>query len=243
MDRAPCPARIVDDAGSAFAIGAVGGSIWFGVKGFRNSPRGWLNRFGGAISSVKTRAPMYGGSFAVWGYTFACCDCSLAHLRKKEDPWNAIGSGFLTGGILAMRSGPRAALKNALVGGLVLMVIEGVTIWISRSLVPYVEAHYTNQNNKTMDDVKRLEPPLPPQRGVGVEQPSFSFDMSKTLEPAAESSSFDLDDDKFASDDFDSNANDPYATKLSRGKGKGDGSNGGGQGWFGGFFGSRGGTS
>lgn len=33
------PWRILDDAGSAFAMGAIGSAIWHGIRGFRNSPR------------------------------------------------------------------------------------------------------------------------------------------------------------------------------------------------------------
>lgn len=36
--REPCPYRIIDDVGSAFLIGAVGGSIWHGVKGAKIPP-------------------------------------------------------------------------------------------------------------------------------------------------------------------------------------------------------------
>ena len=40
MDRDPCPYRIFDDVGGAFALGAGGGTVWHLVKGWRNSPRG-----------------------------------------------------------------------------------------------------------------------------------------------------------------------------------------------------------
>jgi hypothetical protein len=33
------PWRILEDAGGAFAMGAIGSAIWHGVRGFRNSPR------------------------------------------------------------------------------------------------------------------------------------------------------------------------------------------------------------
>lgn len=44
------------------------------------------------------------GNFAVWGGLFSTIDCTLVHIRKKEDPWNSITSGALTGAILAVRS-------------------------------------------------------------------------------------------------------------------------------------------
>lgn len=45
--REPCPDRILDDIGGAFAMGAVGGGAWHLVKGFKNSPPGF--RFKGAL--------------------------------------------------------------------------------------------------------------------------------------------------------------------------------------------------
>ncbi len=42
--REPCPDRILDDIGGAFAMGAVGGGAWHLVKGLRNSPPGFRIR-------------------------------------------------------------------------------------------------------------------------------------------------------------------------------------------------------
>lgn len=44
------------------------------------------------------------GNFAVWGGLFSGIDCCLVYMRKKEDPWNSITSGALTGAILSARS-------------------------------------------------------------------------------------------------------------------------------------------
>ena len=46
----------------------------------------------------------FSGNFAVWGGLFSAIDCSLVYIRKKEDPWNSITSGALTGAILSIRS-------------------------------------------------------------------------------------------------------------------------------------------
>lgn len=35
----PSPYVILNDFGGAFAMGAIGGGIWHGIKGARNSPR------------------------------------------------------------------------------------------------------------------------------------------------------------------------------------------------------------
>lgn len=45
--REPCPDRIIDDIGGAFAMGAVGGGAWHLVKGLKNSPSGF--RMKGAL--------------------------------------------------------------------------------------------------------------------------------------------------------------------------------------------------
>ncbi|UQC85532.1 uncharacterized protein CLUP02_11030 [Colletotrichum lupini] len=173
--RDPCPWVILNDFGGAFAMGAIGGTVWHGIKGYRNSPYG--ERRIGAISAIKMRAPVLGGNFGVWGGLFSTFDCSvksmnrLLKLRKalryegkslglalakmgrqysfasygaiyvlganilcsglrghKEDPWNSIAAGFLTGGALAIRGGYRAARNGAIGCALLLAVIEGVGI-------------------------------------------------------------------------------------------------------------------
>jgi len=104
-------------------MGAIGGGLWHGIKGARNSPRVrpiprvhvlWTHshcrvvfqgeRFPGALSVIRSRAPVTGGNFGVWGGMFSTFDCAIKGWRQKEDAWNAIASGFLTGGCLAARS-------------------------------------------------------------------------------------------------------------------------------------------
>jgi len=128
--RDPCPVVILNDFGGAFAMGAVGGTIWHAVKGARNSPRG--DRLLGSIAAVKARAPVVGGNFGVWGGMFSTFDCAVKGVRQKEDAWNAIISGFMTGGCLAFRNGPKAALTSAVGCGILLGVFEGVGVMMSR---------------------------------------------------------------------------------------------------------------
>mmetsp|Transcript_13491 Transcript_13491/g.54121 ORF Transcript_13491/g.54121 Transcript_13491/m.54121 type:complete len:172 (+) Transcript_13491:151-666(+) len=149
--REPCPYRILDDVGGAYAMGACGGSIWHFVKGWRNSPSGSSMR--GAVEQLATRAPVVGGNFAVWGGLFAVFDCTFSALRQKEDPWNSIIAGAATGGLLAARAGPKAAGKNALVGGVLLALIEGLGILITKLMAPPLPSK---------DDLKHSDPTLPP---------------------------------------------------------------------------------
>lgn len=141
------------DVGGAFGMGAIGGSIWHFLKGARNSPKG--ARFIGAIDAVKVRAPALGGSFAVWGGLFSTFDCALQGIRRREDPWNSIASGALTGGVLASRSGIRAAGKSAAVGGVLLALIEGVSIAITRYTSN--QAMSPEEINKMRDEMERSQ--------------------------------------------------------------------------------------
>jgi mitochondrial import inner membrane translocase subunit TIM17 len=113
-------------------MGCIGGGIWHSVKGARHAPVG--ARLNGSLTAVVARAPVLGGQFAIWGGLFACCDCSLTAIRQKEDPWNSIASGAITGGILAARAGPRQMASAALVGGVLLALIEGMGIMFTRMM-------------------------------------------------------------------------------------------------------------
>ena len=86
----------------------------------------------GALSVIKARAPVTGGNFGVWGGMFSTFDCAVKGWRQKEDMWNAIISGFMTGGCLAARSGPKGALTSAVMCGILLSVFEGVGVLVSR---------------------------------------------------------------------------------------------------------------
>lgn len=130
--RDPCPWVALSDFGGAFSMGAIGGSVWHGIKGFRNSPYG--ERRIGMITAIKARAPVTGGNFGVWGGMFSTYDCAVKGIRKKEDPYNSIIAGFLTGGSLAIRGGWRAARNGAIMCGIFLGVIEGVGIGIQRMM-------------------------------------------------------------------------------------------------------------
>jgi len=136
----------------------VGGTVWHMVGGARNAPSGQM--FSQAISRTKARVPILGGSFAVWGMLFSCSDCTFTYIRKKEDPWNAIMSGATTGGILALRAGPAAAGKSALVGGVLLAAIEGLNLLVTRVIMPSLE----KQDLENSMGVDKLEPPPDPLR-------------------------------------------------------------------------------
>lgn len=115
-------------------MGAVGGGAVNLVKGFYNSPKGYA--LAGGLEAIRREAPKIGGSFAIWGGLFSAFDCTLVAIRRKEDPWNPIMSGALTGGVLQLRYGLASAGRSAAFGGFLLAVIEGISIMLTRVTAP-----------------------------------------------------------------------------------------------------------
>lgn len=68
----------------------------------------------------------------MWGGLFSAIDCSMVYMRQKEDPWNSITSGALTGAVLSVRNGVPAMVGSAVIGGVLLALIEGVGILITK---------------------------------------------------------------------------------------------------------------
>ncbi|XP_024896176.1 mitochondrial import inner membrane translocase subunit Tim17-B isoform X1 [Pteropus alecto] len=119
--------------------------------------QGIRHRLRGSVNAVRIRAPQIGGSFAVWGGLFSTIDCGLVRLRGKEDPWNSITSGALTGAVLAARSGPLAMVGSAMMGGILLALIEGVGILLTR---------YTAQQFRNAPPFLEDPSQLPPKEGT-----------------------------------------------------------------------------
>lgn len=97
-------------------------------------------RGSGALTAIRSRAPVVGGNFGSWGGVFSFFDCSIKGLRRKEDPFNPIMAGFCTGGALAMRGGFKHARNSAITCGCLLAVFEGVGMVISRMMTPAAPA-------------------------------------------------------------------------------------------------------
>ena len=125
----------------------------------------------------------------MWGGLFSVFDCTLAHVRRTEDAWNAIASGALTGGLLAARAGPKAILRNAVIGGVLLAVIEGLALTVSRYLQNMQREAMKKQweavngrpyDGEALEDT--LEPPIPPPAYVGT---SASGDSAPTTDGSA----------------------------------------------------------
>lgn len=59
----------------------------------------------------------------MWGGMYSTVDCTLVAMRGKEDPWNSIMSGAITGGALAARTGLKSSLQAAAFGVRLVVVI------------------------------------------------------------------------------------------------------------------------
>ncbi|KAA8565443.1 hypothetical protein EYC84_009303 [Monilinia fructicola] len=114
--RDPCPWVALNDFGGAFCMGAIGGAVWHGVKGFRNSPYG--ERRIGALTAIKARAPVLGGNFGVWGRTLIMLSLQDSLLVVL---WQFVG-------------GAKAARNSAIGCAVLLGVIEGVGIGFQRMM-------------------------------------------------------------------------------------------------------------
>ncbi|XP_035723458.1 mitochondrial import inner membrane translocase subunit Tim17-A-like [Vespa mandarinia] len=154
--REPCPWRIIDDCGGAFAMGLIGGSLFQSFIGFRNAPSGFRRRLYGGLSAIKIRGPQVAGNFAVWGGLFSAFECTLIGCRSKEDPWNSIMSGALTGGVLAARTGIPSMLGSATFGGFLLALIEGVGIMVTRLQADFFAQHNTIYELEQVPNGKRF---------------------------------------------------------------------------------------
>lgn len=105
-------------------MGCVGGSLLYFIKGAWNAPR--RQRIYSGFCHVRNRAPLLGGNFGLWGGMFSSIECMLIYYRQKDDGRNAVAAGFITGGLLAIRGGAAVAFKQAMIGGVILLIIETV---------------------------------------------------------------------------------------------------------------------
>ncbi|KAM5547559.1 mitochondrial import inner membrane translocase subunit TIM17-1-like [Rosa sericea] len=158
----PSPDHIVDVVGSTFGVGVVvGGALHF-LKGIYNSPGG--ARLAGAAQAIRINALRVGGRFAVWGGLFSTFDCTLEHMRQKEDPWNQIIAGAAAGGFRQMRQGFGPTARSAAVGGVLLALLDGYEIMMDKFVEQYQHQHWyvTEEPGASM-------PGLPGPEAVGSE--------------------------------------------------------------------------
>ncbi|KAL2536550.1 Mitochondrial import inner membrane translocase subunit TIM17-2 [Forsythia ovata] len=110
-----CSDISLDDMGAVLASSAVIGSTFQFFKGIYNSPKG--QRLISGTQAVRRNGLRSGGIYAVWfGLSYAM-ECSIVHVRQKEDNWNFIFSSAAAAGFLQMRKGLGPASRWSLLGG------------------------------------------------------------------------------------------------------------------------------
>ncbi|KAM9085799.1 mitochondrial import inner membrane translocase subunit Tim17-A-like [Megaptera novaeangliae] len=82
----------------------------------------------------------------------------MVQVRGKEDPWNSIMSGALTGAILAARNRPVAMAGSAAMGGILWALIEGAGV----SLTRFASAQFPNYPPFAEDPLQWPSAQLPP---------------------------------------------------------------------------------
>lgn len=174
--REPCPYRIGDDIGSAFAMGLVGGSIFHSFTGYKNAAKS--QKLVGMFREVRMRSTLTGAQFAAWGGMFSTIDCCLVAVRKKEDPINSIVSGGLTGALLAIRSGPKVMAGSAILGSVILAMIEGVGVLTTKWMGAMVDP--TAPPPDVLDDPRNLPPPKMSEPGLPADS-SMPFGLPTAL--------------------------------------------------------------
>lgn len=110
---------------------------------------------------LRTRAPILGGSFAMWGFIFSISCCGMIAIREREDPINSIVGGFSTGFILAIRGmffinigGFRSAFRNGMIGGVFLGIMEMIMV-VQQQM--YKRNQLAEEKKQTDNQIKEFE--------------------------------------------------------------------------------------
>lgn len=121
--RLACPLRVFEDNGGAFLMGFVGSVVINAAQLFK-APKGQRLKY--TYFRVASKAPALGVAFGVWGGLFATFDCILSQLRGKDDTWNVVLSGATVSALLSSRNGLPAMGKHFMIGGVIMLMIEGL---------------------------------------------------------------------------------------------------------------------
>ncbi|KAJ3052403.1 Mitochondrial import inner membrane translocase subunit tim22 [Rhizophlyctis rosea] len=109
-----CPAKVVISGGAGFGLGLAFGTFMSSVdwgsntEEFRNLSTREQIRL--TLKDMGAKSYSSAKNFAVVGAVFSGTECLIETYRAKNDMWNGISAGCITGGVLAARAGPQAAL-------------------------------------------------------------------------------------------------------------------------------------
>ncbi|CAM0884592.1 unnamed protein product [Alopecurus aequalis] len=131
MARSMPMTLLVEDVAAGccvFVAGAVGGSVFYFVKGSpRSSSRGC--RLAGGVQTAITNGPRV-PRWAAWSGIFVTMATGLYDTCHVTEPMNLVVAGGATSALFSMHRGTGAAVRSALKGaaytGIALAAIKGV---------------------------------------------------------------------------------------------------------------------
>ncbi|KAF1991279.1 TIM22 protein [Aulographum hederae CBS 113979] len=115
-----CPGKSVIAGGMGFGLGAFFGLFMSSMR-YDTPMNPQLSPLGTPITELPIRQQLKHGlkdmgkasfssakNFGMIGAIFSGTECTIEGLRGKNDLWNGISAGCLTGGALAVKGGPQA---------------------------------------------------------------------------------------------------------------------------------------
>lgn len=112
-----CPGKSIIAGGTGFALGGVFGLFMASMS--YDTPLGstptqfsdlpFKQQMKMQFSDMAKRSWGSAKNFGFIGMVFTGTECSIESLRAKSDIWNGVSAGCLTGGGLAVKSGPQSA--------------------------------------------------------------------------------------------------------------------------------------
>ncbi|KAJ3071222.1 Mitochondrial import inner membrane translocase subunit tim22 [Quaeritorhiza haematococci] len=107
-----CPAKTVMSAGAGFVFGGVFGtfmsSIDWNVNHDEYQKMTTKQQLRYTLKDMGQKSYSTAKNFAIVGAMFAGTECIIETYRAKNDMYNGISAGCITGGALAARAGPQA---------------------------------------------------------------------------------------------------------------------------------------
>ncbi|KAL7270305.1 Mitochondrial import inner membrane translocase subunit tim22 [Rhizina undulata] len=114
-----CPVKTVISGGAGFALGGVFGLFMAsmsydtpmtgapGAQALADLP--WREQLKRGFKDMGARSYSSAKNFAIVGSIFAGTECCIESFRAKNDMYNGVSAGCITGGALAAKAGPQAA--------------------------------------------------------------------------------------------------------------------------------------
>lgn len=110
-----CPFKTVMAGGAGFGLGAVFGlfmsSMQYDLPGSATSiyDKPFKEQMRLQFKDMGKRSFSSARNFGLVGAIFSGTECSIESYRAKNDIYNGVSAGCITGGVLAMNAGPQAA--------------------------------------------------------------------------------------------------------------------------------------